>query len=1028
MTSKDTSRKEEPSEEPSRDRWIDLVLSHTNELDLRDRVLAQVNASLSVFPHLSRGLEPLVRFVRNTRMPSSFLVYLDRDRDALPSLLQILSIDSEAIEWLVDDPDSFDWLRLSAGQAVAPDHLKDTLHQEISCLDEPSQVLSALSRFKKRETLRIICALCLHEMSVSSAEQQLSWIADAIIHASLVAASNERKNDRRFRVLRQSGFSSLHDFISAIGIGGIGGQELDFESPIELVFLLDTEVFLGDTDYDFLHEEMHRLIHRTIDILSHRDGPGYRIQLPLNLQGNQDVGPGSDWSQLRLQEYTRWIQTIENEGRTWVRLTLLKSRFVAGNPGLANRFLEEIPTLVFRRFLSRADIIGIGALKRKMDREGQASNAPDVAPSEMSIQWLQGWRREVDFLIQFLQLINGGELEAVRVPNTANAIDALARHGCLTEQERSILATAQERFNHSILMHQLMYSVAHSLSVQQLSAVQNLSRDAVNILAMTYDELTDIWRKVRQIRDHLRSDVFIDETQSSEETDLILDPSPSPQWVEQRLAKFRFVRPLEAYKNLMELAKEEVAILSTRRCRHFLSIIAAQLLKKVGETPDPDLTLGNLAIGSRSLGGKGVLWELFSVHEPSLDLYVRLCGASPYLLGILTNNPGKIDELLDSLMLNRLPSEQELSAILNDLCRGAEDIEPIVHSFKNERHLNVGVRDILGKESIANTHKALSDIADVCLQQIIESQFGMLVKRFGMPVRADGLPSRFAVIALGKLGSREPNYHSDITLFYVYDAEGATKSITVSRHHESISLEHFYHHLAQKVMQSVNRLGRTGRLYELRNWVASSNHNTTVAWQLASFTDFMFDTAGSPDSALARQQLCSARVIYGPEDFQNELHESLSHIVRDLAWTKADDKILFDARKTFEQSAGDRNLKRGVGGTMDVELVSQVLMLRHVSKRPEVFVAGTLESIERLCSAKIIEAEDAKVLQDGYNFLRSVESGLRLMNTRARHDLPDSERDLKRLAYVLRLDSKDQLLDRCQHYRSQHRRLLEKYL
>ena len=1023
MTSKDTSRKEEPSEEPSNDRSIDLVLSHTDEQDLRDRLMGQVQASLSVFPHLKRGMEPLERFVRNTRNPASFLVYLDRDRDALPSLLQILSIDSEAIEWLVDDPDSFDWLRLSAGQAVAPDHLKDTLLQEISCLDEPSQVLSALSRFKKRETLRVICALCLHEMSVGSAAQQLSWIADAIIHGSLVAAGNERKNDRRFRMLRQSGFSSLHDFVSAIGIGAIGGQELDFESPIELVFLLDTESFLGDADYDFLQEEMHRLIHRTIDILSHRDGPGYRIKLPLNLHGNQDVGPGADWSQMRLQEYTRWIQAIENEGRTWVRLTLLKSRFVAGNSVLANRFLEEIPTLVFRRFLSRADIIGIGALKRKMDREGQASNAPDVAPSELSIQWLQGWRREVDFLIQFLQLINGGELAAVRVPNTANAIDALARHGCLTEQERSILASAHERFNHSILMHQLMYSVAHSLSVQQLSAVQKLSRDAVDLLAMTYDELTDIWRKVRQIRDHLRSDVFIDETQPSEETDLILDPSPSTQWVEQRL-----VRPLEAYKNLMELAKEEVAILSTRRCRHFLSIIATPLLKKVGETPDPDLTLGNLAIGSRSLGGKGVLWELFSVHEPSLDLYVRLCGASPYLLGILTNNPGKIDELLDSLMLNRLPSEQELSSILNDLCRGAEDIEPIVHSFKNERHLNVGVRDILGKESIANTHKALSDIADVCLQQIIDSQFGMLVRRFGMPVRADGLPSRFAVIALGKLGSREPNYHSDITLFYVYDAEGATRPITVSRHHESISLEHFYHHLAQKVMQSVNRLGRSGRLYELRNWVASSNHNTTVAWHLESFTEFMFDTAGSPDSALARQQLCSARVICGPEDFQKELYESLSHIVRDLAWTKADDKILFDARKSFEESAGDRNLKRGVGGTMDVELVSQMLMLRHVAKRPEVFVAGTLESIERLCSAKIIEAEDASVLHDGYNFLRSVESGLRLMNTRARHDLPDSDRDLKRLAYVLRLDNKDQLLDRCQHYRSQHRRLLEKYL
>lgn len=1007
---------------------LNLLLSHTDESDLRERLLSKLGSSLEMFPHLLRGIEPLERLVRNTRMPSSFLVYLDRDHDALPSLLQILSIESKAIEWLVEDPDSFDWLRLSAGQAVASDHLRDTLLQEIACLDEPLQVQVSLNRFRKRETLRVICAICLHEMSVGLATQQLSWIADATIQASLVAASTERNRERWLKMLKQAGVSALQDLISVIGINAIGGQELDFESPIELVFILDTELFQGDSEYDLLQEELHRLIHRTVAILTHPEGPGYRIHLPLNLPGHAGVVNGSDWSQFRLQEYMRWIQTIENEGRTWVRLTLLKSRFIAGNPILANRFLEEFPTLVFRRYLSRSDIVGIGALKRKMDREGQALNALDVAASEVSIQWLLGWRGEIDFLIQFLQLINGGELTAVRVANTANAIDALARHGCLTEQERSILASAHSRFSQSVLLHQLKYSVAQSSSVQQLSAVQLLSRDAVDLLAITYDELTDLWRKVRQIRDHLRNDIFVDETQPSEETDLILDPSPNPQWVEQLLLKYRFVRPAEAYKHLMELAKEEVAILSTRRCRHFLSIIAAALLNKVGETPDPDSTLENLAIGCRSLGGKGILWELFSVHEPSLDLYVRLCGSSPYLLGILTNNPGKIDELLDSLMLNRLPSENDLSGLLNELCRGAEDIETIVHSFKTARHLNVGVRDILGKESIANTHRALSDIADVCIQQVIESQFGLVVKRFGIPTAEAGGASRFAVVALGKLGAREPNYHSDITLFYVYDTRGETRAITASRHHESISLEQFYHHLAQKVMQSVNRVGRTGRLYELRNWIASSNHNTTIAWELSQFVNFMMETAGSADSALARQQLCSARVIYGPTDFKAEVQDAIAGIVRDLKWTKADDQILYDVRLSLELSAGSRNLKRGPGGTLDVELVSQLLKLRNVAQLPEVFVPGTVESIERLRLRKILSSEDAKSLQDGYNFLRSVESGLRLMNTRARHDLPDSELELKRLAYVLRLDSKDQLLDQCQQYRRLHRSILEKWV
>src|SRR5690606_4168187 len=106
--------------------------------------------------------------------------------------------------------------------------------------------------------------------------------------------------------------------------------------------------------------------------------------------------------------------------------------------------------------------------------------------------------------------------------------------------------------------------------------------------------------------------------------------------------------------------------------------------------PDPDLTLVNLCAVSDSLGGKGILWELFSFNPPSLQLYVRLCAASPYLAGILTSSPGMIDELMDSLLLDKLPSYESLESTLNDLIRGAEDVTPILHSFKSSQHLRVG--------------------------------------------------------------------------------------------------------------------------------------------------------------------------------------------------------------------------------------------------------------------------------------------------------------------------------------------------
>src|SRR4029079_4886784 len=128
-----------------------------------------------------------------------------------------------------------------------------------------------------------------------------------------------------------------------------------------------------------------------------------------------------------------------------------------------------------------------------------------------------------------------------------------------------------------------------------------------------------------------------------------------------------------------------------------------RLLTAISATPSPDATLSNLARVSNSLGGKGVLWDLFRASSATLDLYVKLCAASPYLSEILTTNPGMIDELVDSLQLDRLPDRAELRRPLEELCRGVTDTIPILHDFKNAQHLRIGVRDILGKEDVDRT-------------------------------------------------------------------------------------------------------------------------------------------------------------------------------------------------------------------------------------------------------------------------------------------------------------------------------------
>ncbi len=216
----------------------------------------------------------------------------------------------------------------------------------------------------------------------------------------------------------------------------------------------------------------------------------------------------------------------------------------------------------------------------------------------------------------------------------------------------------------------------------------------------------------RRILDHLLHDAFGDEPDTEAEVDLVLDPDPPEPQIAEVLGKYGFRDARQAYRNLMSLAEEKIRFLSTRRCRHFLASIAPQLLRAIAATPDPDSALVNLDQVSDSLGGKGVLWELFSFNPPSLRLYVELCAVQRHLSGILTSNPGMIDSLMDSLVLDKLPTRQTLKRTLAELCRGAEDIDPILHSFRNDQQLCVGVRDMLGKEDIVATTGTLSDIAE----------------------------------------------------------------------------------------------------------------------------------------------------------------------------------------------------------------------------------------------------------------------------------------------------------------------------
>jgi glutamate-ammonia-ligase adenylyltransferase len=490
--------------------------------------------------------------------------------------------------------------------------------------------------------------------------------------------------------------------------------------------------------------------------------------------------------------------------------------------------------------------------------------------------------------------------------------------------------------------------------------------------------------------------------QAEPESDLILDTLPDPETIRSVLGRYPFRDIQGAYQNLTQLAHEAVPFLSTRRCRQFLASIAPRLLRALAETPDPDMALVNLEKVTASLGAKSVLWELFSFNPPSLKLYVDLCAWSQFLSEILINNPGMIDELLDSLVLNRPRSAEELRQEVAELCRGAADLEPILHSFQDKELLRIGVRDILGKDSTQPTTAALSDLAETILVQIAVLQQPALSKRFGVPYLEEGpragQPSRYAILALGKLGGREMSYHSDLDLILVYEGDGKTGFPAGATRFERFELTdnfHFFTELAQRIIKMMSYLGPMGRLYQVDMRLRPTGKSGSLVIPLTEFRRYYEDGGAQ---LWERQLLTRARVAYGDPEFAAEVGKVVAQGAYSLPWSAKVADEIHEMRERLEASRSDRDLKRGFGGIVDVEFLVQLFQLKYGRDVSALRTTNTWEILEALRTAKLLNEEEYAALRAGYDFLRLVESRLRIVHNLSLDELPEKMEDLEKLA------------------------------
>ena len=1006
----------------------DLAGAHANlvriatagiTLDLLAVMCDQLAEHLPRSSDADRALNNLERFVAATRNPLSLATLFERDQDALPILLQIFATSQHLSDLLVTDGESYDLLRITEGQPVSRDGLvAEFVAEAIRLADDDGAVSAAIRRFKLRETLRVAYGDIIRGQALDTVTRQISYVADAIVEAAVRAATHK---------LESRGLSRLPSTEEAgrfvvLALGKLGGVELNYSSDIDLIFLYAPPRGADPLRQHSSAEYHGRLVREILKLLTETTdhGAAYRVDLRLRPSGN--AGPMA-------VNYDSALHYYDVSGRTWERQALVKARPIAGDLALGREFLAELEPWIYRRYLSRADISGIKALKRRIEQRTEREGA-----DAHNVKTGHGGIRDIEFVIQFLQLLNGGDLPALRTSNTLEAILQLESCGCLTNQERTILEENYaflRKIEHRL---QIMFDLqTHLLPTDPVEmrklAIRLGYSDTPKLSALIAFE-TDYKNKTelnRKILDHLLHDAFGDESEMAPESDLVLDPEPSDQQIAEVLSKYHFRDVDQAYQTLMELSTEKIRFLSTRRCRHFLAAIAPRLLAAAAATPDPDATLVNLSKVSDSLGGKGVLWELFSFNPPTLHLYVELCSSSQYLSGILTSNPGMLDELLDSLLLDRLPTPAVLDATLADMCRGAEDIEPALHSFKNAQQLRVGVRDILGKEKIEATVGALSDIAETCLKQIALAEYEKLTAKLGVPTigeeEAEGRTCELIIVAMGKFGGREMNYYSDLDLIFLYEADGNTVHSRRGRRDAVTTNQHFFSELAQRIIKVASQLGPYGRLYEVDPRLRPTGKSGALATSLAEFSRYFSSGQGQ---LWERQALCKARVVLASDTAAVKARHALHEAAFAPPWHAEDAEAVWQMRQRLEEKSSPGNLKRGPGGLVDVEFLVQMLQLKHAAKFPKVAVPGTLDALAALAVAGAFTRDDHEFFAKSYRFLRTIQSRLRLMSTTARDDLPDDPRELAKLAGLLKYPSAEGLLADCQRTTQEVRRRCER--
>ncbi|HEY1034481.1 MAG TPA: bifunctional [glutamate--ammonia ligase]-adenylyl-L-tyrosine phosphorylase/[glutamate--ammonia-ligase] adenylyltransferase [Pseudoxanthomonas sp.] len=697
------------------------------------------------------------------------------------------------------------------------------------------------------------------------------------------------------------------------GLGKLGGGELNFSSDIDLVYAYPQG---GDSDGArslAAEDYFMRLGQRLAKLLDEPTADGFCHRVDLRLR------PFGNAGRVALS-FAGMDQYFQREGRDWERYAWLKARAVAGDIEAGEQWLESLRPFVYRRYLDYTALDGL--------REMKAAIAAEVARRELAddIKRGPGGIREIEFLVQALQLIRGGREAALRERRLRVALPALVASRQVSLEEGEMLAEAY-RFLRRLENRLQMLRDAQTHALPETALDRH--RIARGLDYPDWDALRAALDVQRERVSAEFAELLAPRQRDAEPGALALYWRALPEGGDASpLAASGFTDPGSADLALREFAQSSGVRALSDAARARLDRVVPSLLDACVRSRQPDAALRRVLPLLQAILRRASYLALLDEQPSALARLVDVLARSALLAERLAQYPLLLDELLDTRVAGPMPHRAELRAE----CEAAllEDDPEACLRLLNERRLALSFRVALaaldGRQAARDSVRQLAWLADEVVRVVVRVATRDVLAAHGRV--PDG---RFAVVGYGSLGGEELGFGSDLDLVFLFDAPAGAESDGA----RPLEAGRWYARLAQKIVALLGAVTAAGRLYDVDVRLRPDGAKGLLVSSLASFTEYQRERAWTWE----HQALVRARAMAGDlslrDAFEEVRRQTLAH-PRDADTLRAE-VVKMRARMRAELDRSDAarfDLKQGAGGLVDLEFLLQYLVLRDAGRRP----------------------------------------------------------------------------------------------